>query len=149
MTPTNWIALLGGIGMFLYGMSLLGSSLEKAAGPKLEQTLERLAGGKLRGVLLGVLVTAVIQSSSATSIMVIGFINSGIMNLNQGVAVMMGSNIGTTVTGQLLRLGDISSSGSWLSFLKLSLTFSSARFIRGFSSYFALISVSLLPRIWL
>ena len=118
VTPTNWIALLGGIGMFLYGMSLLGSSLEKAAGPKLEQTLERLAGGKLRGVLLGVLVTAVIQSSSATSIMVIGFINSGIMNLNQGVAVMMGSNIGTTVTGQLLRLGDISSSGSWLSFLK-------------------------------
>ena len=116
MTFSDWMNLIGGIGLFLYGMNLLSTSVEKLAGSGLEKTLEKLASTRIRAMLLGIVVTAVIQSSSATSIMVVGFVNVGIMNLTQGVAVMMGANIGTTVTGQILRLGDLSSVSA-LSFL--------------------------------
>ena len=112
MTLSHWLNMLGGVGLFLYGMSLLGSSIESLAGAGLEKTLEKLTSGRIRGVLLGAAVTGVIQSSSATSIMVVGFINAGIMKLSQGVSVMMGANIGTTVTGQILRLGDLSGSAA-------------------------------------
>ena len=114
----NLLNLLGGIGLFLFGMNLLGTSLEKFAGAKLEKTLEKLTNNRFKGVLLGAVVTAVIQSSSATSVMVVGFVNAGIMRLTQGVAVMMGANIGTTITGQILRLGDISNQSTLMALIK-------------------------------
>ena len=101
---------LGGIGLFLYGMSLLGASLEKLAGAGLERTLERLTNNRLKGLALGTVVTGVIQSSAATTVMLVGFVNAGIMKFAQTVPVIMGANIGTTVTGQILRLGDLSGS---------------------------------------
>ena len=103
----SYLPLLAGIGLFLYGMNLLGKSLERMAGAKLEKTLEKLTDNIFKGVLLGTGVTAVIQSSAATTIMVVGLLNAGIMKLSQALPVIMGANIGTTVTGQLLRLGDI------------------------------------------
>ena len=102
--------LLGGIGLFLYGMSLLGTSLEKIAGAGLERTLEKLTNNRLKGLALGTVVTGVIQSSAATTVMLVGFVNAGIMKFAQTVPVIMGANIGTTVTGQILRLGDLSGS---------------------------------------
>ncbi len=114
----QYLPLLSGIGLFLFGMGLLGSSLEKIAGAGMEHTLERLTGNRIKGVLLGTGVTAVIQSSSATTIMVIGLLNAGILKLGQALPVIMGANIGTTVTGQLLRLGDIGSADVFLSLLK-------------------------------
>lgn len=90
--------------MFLYGMSQMGSGLEKISGGKLEQILEKLTNNPLKGVLVGALVTAVIQSSSATTVMVVGFVNSGIMNLSQSIGIIMGANIGTTVTSWILSL---------------------------------------------
>lgn len=98
------LSLMGGIGLFLYGMSLLSSSLQQIAGGRLEQTLEKLTNSRLKAFLLGTVVTAVIQSSGATTIMLVGFVNAGIMNLVQAIPVMMGANIGTTMTAQLLRL---------------------------------------------
>ncbi len=98
------LSLMGGIGLFLYGMSLLSSSLQQIAGGRLEQTLEKLTNSRLKAFLLGTVVTAVIQSSGATTIMLVGFVNAGIMNLIQAIPVMMGANIGTTMTAQLLRL---------------------------------------------
>ena len=118
-TVLDTLTLLGGIGMFLFGMNLLGSSLQNLAGAKLEGILERLTNNRIKGVALGAGVTAVIQSSAATSVMVLGFLNAGIMKLVQAVPVIMGANIGTTVTGQILRLGDISGDGgAWISLLK-------------------------------
>lgn len=114
----SYLPLLAGIGLFLYGMNLLGKSLERMAGAKLEKTLEKLTDNIFKGVLLGTGVTAVIQSSAATTIMVVGLLNAGIMKLSQALPVIMGANIGTTVTGQLLRLGDISESNFFLSLLK-------------------------------
>ncbi len=110
--------MLGGIGMFLYGMKLMGSSLESAAGAKMEKILERLTSNKAKGVALGTGVTAVIQSSAATIIMVVGFLNAGILKLAQGVPVIMGANIGTTITAQILRMGDISGDNIFLMLLK-------------------------------
>ena len=98
------LTLMGGIGLFLYGMSLLSSSLQQIAGGRLEQTLEKLTNSKLKAFALGTVVTAVIQSSGATTIMLVGFVNAGIMKLIQAIPVMMGANIGTTMTAQLLRL---------------------------------------------
>lgn len=112
------LSMLGGVGLFLYGMKLMGQSLERFAGAKMEKTLERLTSNKGKGVLLGAGVTAVIQSSSATIIMVIGFLNAGIMRLMQAVPVIMGANIGTTVTAQILRLGDIDNDNILLQMLK-------------------------------
>ncbi len=94
--------VLGGLGLFLYGMNLMGTGLQKAAGEKLKRLLEVLTSNRLMGVIVGTVVTMVIQSSSATTVMVIGFVNAGLMNLNQAVGVIMGANIGTTVTAQLI-----------------------------------------------
>ena len=110
----SYFMLFGGIGLFLYGMKYLGASLEHMAGSKLEKTLEKLTNNRLKGVLLGIFVTGAIQSSSATTIMLVGFVNAGIMSLAQTIPVILGANIGTTITGQILRLGDISGSGSTL-----------------------------------
>ena len=112
MNFTDVIKLLGGVAMFLYGMSLMGDSLKRVAGNKLELILYRLSGTPLRGILLGAGVTAVIQSSSATSVMVVGFVNSMMMKLRQALAVIMGAVIGTSITGWLIALGGMGSSGS-------------------------------------
>jgi phosphate:Na+ symporter len=106
------ITLLGGLAFFLFGMSLMGEALKKVAGGRLETTLGRLTSTPLRGVLLGTLVTAVIQSSSATSVMVVGFVNSGIMTLTGAIPIVMGANIGTTATGWLLSLASVGGSGA-------------------------------------
>lgn len=101
--------LFGGLGLFLYGMKIMGDGLENVAGDKLKVFFEKIASNPIKAVLTGVVVTAVIQSSSATTVMVIGFVNAGLMNLYQAAGVIMGANIGTTVTGQLvaLNLSDI------------------------------------------
>ena len=96
------ISLLGGLGLFLYGMNLMGESLEKVAGSKMKKIIELLTKNIFMGVLLGAVVTAVIQSSSATTVMVVGFVNAGLMGLPQAVGVIMGANIGTTVTAQIV-----------------------------------------------
>lgn len=96
------IYLIGGLGMFLYGMNVMGDGLQKAAGEKLKRIIELLTTNKVMGVFVGTLVTAIIQSSSATTVMTIGFVNAGIMNLQQAVGIIMGANIGTTVTAQLV-----------------------------------------------
>ena len=112
MDITSVITLLGGLAFFLFGMSLMGDSLKKVAGGKLETTLGRLTSTPLRGVLLGTFVTAVIQSSSATTVMVVGFVNSGIMELSQAIGIIMGANIGTTATGWILSLSSVGGSGA-------------------------------------
>ena len=96
------ISLMGGLGLFLYGMNLMGEALEKSAGAKLKKIIELLTSNLIMGVLVGVVVTAIIQSSSATTVMVVGFVNAGIMSLPQAAGVIMGANIGTTVTAQLV-----------------------------------------------
>lgn len=105
------IPFVGGLGMFIYGMQIMAQGLENAAGSKMKTLLEALTKNKFFGVLLGALITAVIQSSSATTVMVVGFVNAGIMNLTQAMGVIMGANIGTTVTGWLV------SSVEWAKFL--------------------------------
>ncbi|MEE0943909.1 MAG: Na/Pi cotransporter family protein [Clostridia bacterium] len=101
------LGLIGGLVLFLYGMDLMGDSLKKLAGGKLESILARLTSTRWKGFLLGLIVTAVIQSSSATTVMLVGFVNSGIMNLGQTISIIMGANIGTTVTSWLLSTADI------------------------------------------
>ena len=101
MSLTNIISFLGGVGLFLYGMTLMSSGLKNAAGDKLRSILEKVAGNRILAILIGLLVTVLIQSSSATDMMVIGFVDSALMNLQQAVGVIMGANIGTTVTAQI------------------------------------------------
>jgi phosphate:Na+ symporter len=96
------LPVLGGLGLFLYGMNMMGTGLQKAAGRRLKKLIEVLTNNRFMGVLIGTLVTMIVQSSSATTVMVIGFVNAGIMNLTQAVGVIMGANIGTTVTAQLI-----------------------------------------------
>ena len=115
MTIANAIALLGGLGFFLFGMSLLGEGLKRVAGSKLETVLGKLTSTTFKGVLLGTLVTAVIQSSSATTVMVVGFVNSGIMQLANAIGIIMGANIGTTATGWILVLAGVEGSGGFSS----------------------------------
>lgn len=112
------LSMIGGLALFLYGMEVLGDGLKKASGGKLEHILEKLTSNKLMAVLLGAGVTAVIQSSSATTVMVVGFVNSGIMKLSQAVGVILGANVGTTVTAWILSLTDVSGSGFFLQLLK-------------------------------
>jgi phosphate:Na+ symporter len=102
----------GGLALFIYGMTLMGSGLEKASGSKLEMIINKMTGNVFKGVLLGMLVTAVIQSSSATTVIVVGLVNAGMMKLRSAIGVIMGANIGTTVTGQILRLAELDSSGT-------------------------------------
>ncbi|MBQ4542687.1 MAG: Na/Pi cotransporter family protein [Clostridia bacterium] len=112
------LSLIGGLVLFLYGMDLMGDSLKKLAGGKLESVLAKLTSSRWKGLLLGFVVTAVIQSSSATTVMLVGFVNSGIMNLGQTISVIMGANIGTTVTSWLLSTNDISGTALVLKLLK-------------------------------
>lgn len=112
------LSLIGGLAIFLYGMDLLGEGLTGASGGKLEKILEKLTSSPIKAVLLGAGVTAVIQSSSATTVMVVGFVNSGIMKLSQAVGVIMGANIGTTITSWILSLTGIQSSNIFISLLK-------------------------------
>ncbi len=123
MTVFDVINVAGGLALFLYGMSIMGSGLEKLAGGKLEAILQRLTSSVWKGVLLGAVITALIQSSSGTTVIVVGLVNSGILTLPQAIGIIMGANIGTTVTGQLLSLSDISGSGWIFTMLKPS-TFS-------------------------
>ncbi|MBO5409131.1 MAG: Na/Pi cotransporter family protein [Clostridia bacterium] len=112
------IQVIGGLCLFLFGMNLMGDSLEKTAGMKMQRIIESLTGNLLKGVLVGALVTAVIQSSSATTVMVVGFVSAGIMTLKQAAGIIMGANIGTTITAHILRLNDVSSDNFFLSFFK-------------------------------
>ena len=128
------LTLLGGLAMFLYGMHVMGDGLAKVSGGKLEQILENLTSSKWKAVLLGMCVTAVIQSSSATTVMVVGFVNSGIMKLTQAVGIIMGANIGTTITSSILILTGIESSNFFISLLKPS----------SFSPILALVGIVLL-----
>ena len=112
------LSLIGGLAIFLYGMDLLGEGLTGASGGKLEKILEKLTSSPIKAVLLGAGVTAVIQSSSATTVMVVGFVNSGIMKLSQAVGVIMGANIGTTIASWILSLTGIESSNIFISLLK-------------------------------
>ena len=116
MEITDVLTLLGGVALFLFGMSLMGDGLKKVAGNKLEVVLYRLTSTPIKGVLLGTGVTAVIQSSSATSVMVVGFVNAGMMKLRQAMGVILGSILGTSITGWVLSLSAISGSG-WVSLL--------------------------------
>lgn len=112
------LTLIGGLALFLYGMNVLGAGLEKMSGGKLERILENLTSNPIKAVLLGAGVTAVIQSSSATTVMVVGFVNSGIMKLSQATGIIMGARIGTTVTGWLLSLTGIEGGNFFLQLLK-------------------------------
>lgn len=114
----NILALIGGLALFLYGMDLMGDSLKKLAGGKLESILAKLTSNKFMGFLLGFIVTAVIQSSSATTVMLVGFVNSGIMKLGQTISIIMGANIGTTVTSWLLSTADIQGTAVFIKLLK-------------------------------
>ena len=118
MSIFNLFTLMGGLALFLYGMNLMGESLEQQAGGKLQVILSKLSDNPLKGFLLGLGVTAVIQSSSATTVMVVGFVNSGIMQLHQAVGIIMCSNVGTTVTSWLLSLTGIQGDSFWVKMLK-------------------------------
>lgn len=114
----NVISMLGGVGLFLFGMSLMGENLEKVAGAGLEHLLERLTNNRIKGFALGIGVTAIIQSSAATTVMVLGFVNAGIMKLVQAIPVVFGANIGSTVTAQILRFSGGNSDSLWLQLCK-------------------------------
>ena len=126
--------MIGGLALFLYGMNLMGDGLSKASGGRLESILEKLTNKPVKAVLVGAGVTAVIQSSSATTVMVVGFVNSGIMRLEQAVNVIIGANVGTTITAWLLSLSGIESGSFFVQLLKPS----------SFSPVLAIIGVSLI-----
>ena len=104
MNLSDILSLLGGLALFLYGMQMMSTGLENAAGNRMKQILEKLTSNRFLGVAVGAGITAVIQSSSATTVMAVGFVNSGMMTLRQAVWIIMGANIGTTITGQLIAL---------------------------------------------
>ena len=112
------LTLIGGLALFLYGMNVMGGGLEKLAGGKLEKIFEKLTSNPLKAVLLGMTVTAVIQSSSATTVMLVGFVNAGIMKLHQAIGVIMGANIGTTVTAWILSLSGVEGDSFLIQMLK-------------------------------
>ena len=128
------LTMVGGLALFLYGMEVLGDGLKKASGGKLEIILEKLTSNKLLAVLLGAGVTAVIQSSSATTVMVVGFVSSGIMSLSRAVGVILGANVGTTITAWILSLAEMSGTGLLFELLKPT----------SFSPIFAIIGVGIL-----
>ena len=129
-----FLGFITGLAFFLYGMNVLGDGLEKMSGGKLEGILERLTSTPLKGILLGAGVTAVIQSSSATTVMVVGFVNSGIMNLEQGIGIIIGANFGTCITSWILSMSEIQGTGFFLQMLKPA----------NFSPFLAVIGVALL-----
>ena len=112
------LTMIGGLALFLYGMHTMSDGLSKLSGGHLEKILEKLTSGPVRAVLLGAAVTAVIQSSSATTVMVVGFVNSGIMKLSQAIGIIMGANVGTTITSWILSLSGIKGSSLFLQLLK-------------------------------
>lgn len=114
----NALNLIGGLCLFLFGMTLMGQALERRAGNKLKTLLERITANKFAGLMTGLGVTAIIQSSSATTVMVVGFVNSGLMTLRQSINVIMGANIGTTVTAWILSLAGIESSSFFVRLFK-------------------------------
>ncbi|MBO5360652.1 MAG: Na/Pi cotransporter family protein [Clostridia bacterium] len=118
MSFMNVATLFGGLAFFLFGMNTMGNALEKSAGNQLKTILGKLTSNKFKGFLLGLLVTAIIQSSSATTVMVVGFVNSGVMQLAQAVGVIMGANLGTSVTSWILSLTGIESNNFWISLFK-------------------------------
>ena len=118
MTIFDVFALCGGLALFLYGMNLMGDGLERKAGSQLKDLLERMTSNTFKGFMLGLGVTAVIQSSSATTVMVVGFVNSGVMSLRQAIGIIMGANVGTTVTAWILSLTGIQGSGFLMQILK-------------------------------
>ncbi len=118
MTIFDVLTMIGGLSLFLFGMNLMGESLERRAGSGLRSILSRLTTGRIKGLLLGLGVTAIIQSSSATTVMVVGFVNSGLMTLKQAINVIMGANVGTTVTAWILSLAGIESSNVFVKLLK-------------------------------
>ncbi len=128
------LTMIGGLALFLYGMTTMSQSLEKLTGGRLQRILEQMTSTTFRAILLGAAVTAVVQSSSATTVMVVGFVNSGIMNLNQAVGIIMGANIGTTITSWILSLTGIQSTNFFIQLLKPS----------SFAPVFALVGVALL-----
>ena len=128
------LTLVGGLAMFLYGMQVMGDGLEKLSGGKLEKILENLSSNRVKAVLVGAAVTAIIQSSSATTVMVVGFVNSGIMHLSQAVGFIMGANIGTTVTAWILSLSGLNGDSFLIKMLKPS----------SFSPILAIIGVAML-----
>ena len=111
MTVQDLLAMLGGLAVFMFGMHTLSAALEKFAGGKLENWLEKMTSNPFKGVALGAGVTALIQSSAATTVMLVGFVNSGIMKLSQAIGVIMGANIGTTATGWILSLSGLKGNG--------------------------------------
>ena len=112
------LTLIGGLSLFLFGMNIMGQALERRAGNKLKDLLAKMTNSKFKGFLTGLVITAVIQSSSATTVMVVGFVNSGLMTLRQAINVIMGANIGTTITSWILSLGDIDGSSILITLLK-------------------------------
>lgn len=137
MKTSDILMLLGGLALFLYGMQMMSNGLETAAGNKMKQILEKLTSNRIKGVLVGAIITAVIQSSSATTVMVVGFVNTGLMTLNQAVWVIMGANIGTTITGQLIAL-DIGAIAPLIAFLGVAcIMFVKNEKVRHISSIFA------------
>ena len=117
MSILNLISLLSGLALFLYGITLMGDGLNLVAGNKLEVVLYRLTSNRFKGILLGALVTAVIQSSSATSVMVVGFVNSGLMHFGQAVSVILGSILGTSITGWIITLSHVGGGSGWVELL--------------------------------
>lgn len=120
MKIADVFSLLGGLALFLYGMQMMSGGLEAAAGNRMKQILEKLTANRFLGVIVGAVITAVIQSSSATTVMVVGFVNSGMMTLQQAVWIIMGANIGTTITGQLIAL-DIGALAPLIAFVGVAL----------------------------
>lgn len=120
MSSTNILGLLGGLALFLYGMQMMSAGLESVAGNKMKSILEKLTSNRFLGIIVGAIITAVIQSSSATTVMVVGFVNSGMMTLNQAVWIIMGANIGTTITGQLIAL-DVGAIAPLIAFIGVAL----------------------------
>lgn len=118
MSIFDVLTMIGGLCLFLFGMDLMGQALERRAGGRLRTLLDKMTGRVMTGFLTGMAITAVIQSSSATTVMVVGFVNSGLMTLRQAINVIMGANVGTTVTAWLLSLAGISSGNVWIDLLK-------------------------------
>ena len=117
MSVLNVVSLLGGLALFLYGISLMGDGLNAVAGNKLQVVLYRLTSNPIKGILLGIGVTALIQSSSATSVMAIGFVNSGLMQFSQAVSIILGSIVGTSITGWIVSLSSLGQGGGWMELL--------------------------------
>lgn len=114
MNITNIIELITGVALFLYGMTLMGDGLKQVAGNKLELILYKLTGKPIKGLLFGAGITTVIQSSSATSVMVVGFVNSGIMKVKQAIPIVLGSIFGTSITGWVICLSTLDAGSGWL-----------------------------------